>query len=409
MGRRLTGYLLLAGAVLLALSVVYLNSRRGEVPLVFSPQQILGSVWRQYKKEYLEPTTYRTLDKQRNNITTSEGESYAMLRAVWMSDKDTFDKSWGWTRDNLGHPGDHLFSWLSGMRPDGTFGVLTSQGGATTASDADQDIALALIFAYARWQDPSYLTAARSIITDIWDKEVLIIGGIPYLAANDLEKTSTQTSAIINPSYLSPASYRLFAEVDPTHPWGALVDSSYKLIDKSTSAPLGGSGGALPPDWLRIDKRTGALLVPEMGLGTSTLSTAYGYDALRIPWRLALDWEWNADPRAKATLEKMKILSDSWRNNSSLASVYSHEGAVVTAQESPAMYGGALGYFALADSAAANDLYAKKLQSLFNPDLNAWKQPLAYYDENWAWFGIALYNHLLPNLAASLPPQALRP
>jgi hypothetical protein len=36
---------------------------------------------------------------------------------------------------------------------------------------------------------------------------------------------------------------------------------------------------------------------------------------------------------------------------------------------------------------------------LFSPDSNTWKITLGYYDDNWAWFGIALYNNLLPNLA----------
>jgi hypothetical protein len=44
---------------------------------------------------------------------------------------------------------------------------------------------------------------------------------------------------------------------------------------------------------------------------------------------------------------------------------------------------------------------------LFNPDTNTWKEELSYYDNNWAWFGIALYNNLLPNLTANVPDAAL--
>src|SRR3989344_1629933 len=35
-----------------------------------------------------------------------------------------------------------------------------------------------------------------------------------------------------------------------------------------------------------------------------------------------------------------------------------------------------------------------------------WAMPLSYYADNWTWFGIALYNRQLPNLAAELPATA---
>src|ERR1700710_1317714 len=146
MGTKLLGYVLVGAAVIVLLVVIYRNSGKSNVPLVFTPEQILNSTWLNYKTEYLEPTTSRTLDKQNNNITTSEGESYTMLRSVWLGDKSTFDNSWSFTRDNMQHKNDALFSWLYGKQQDGSFGVLTAQGGTASASDADSDIALSLVF-----------------------------------------------------------------------------------------------------------------------------------------------------------------------------------------------------------------------------------------------------------------------
>ena len=37
------------------------------------------------------------------------------------------------------------------------------------------------------------------------------------------------------------------------------------------------------------------------------------------------------------------------------------------------------------------------------PDFQDWKTPLGYYDDNWAWFGIALYNNFLDDL---YPPKS---
>jgi hypothetical protein len=53
----------------------------------------------------------------------------------------------------------------------------------------------------------------------------------------------------------------------------------------------------------------------------------------------------------------------------------------------------------VSDPELAKEVYEKKLAFLFDQDTNTWKGDLSYYDSNWAWFGIALYNGLLPNLA----------
>ena len=204
----------IAGGLLLCLGY-YFGTDAERIPLVFSNRTMSASVWESYQQEFIEQSSSRTIDPARLGDTTSEGESYTMLRAVWLDDQKTFDSSWQWTMANLSRPSDHLFSWLYGKKLDGSYGVLTIQGGNNTASDADSDIALSLVFAYSRWQRPEYLIAAKNIISDIWSKEVVTVNGIPYLAADDLEKKSTQGTYVINPSYFSPYAYRIFAKVDP--------------------------------------------------------------------------------------------------------------------------------------------------------------------------------------------------
>ncbi len=402
---RLLGWVFLCFALLIAGAVLYLESGRGNVPIIFSPVQLLNATWYSYKNEYVEAGSYRTLDPQRGNVTTSEGQSYTMLRAVWMGDKQTFDGAWHWTQTNIYHTGDHLFAWLWGKQPDGSYGVLISQGGETSASDADTDIALSLVFAYARWQDPKYLDSARGIIGDIWNKEVVEVGPTPYLTADNIETTSGNTYAAINPSYLNPAAYRIFALVDPAHPWSKLADSSYTVLQKSISSTLDKKLSAnLPPDWVEINRATGALIAIPGGADT----TNFGFDALRVPYHLALDWAWFKDPRDITTLNMLSFLSSQWSENHTLGSTYTHDGTVVIASEAPAMYGGTVGYFMLAAPNLAQDVYSQKLVFLYDPGADKWKKSLSYYDDNWAWFGIALYNNLLPNLAASIPMNAFK-
>lgn len=389
------GIILILLAIALVAGVAYNKSVRRHIPVVFSPKEMMNSIWVRYKTEYLEPETYRTLDKQRENITTSEGQSYTMLRAVWMDDKETFDRSWKWTKDNLWRDEDRLFAWLFGETSTGQYGIITEQGGNNTATDGDTDIALALVFAYGRWKDEVYMGEALSIIRDVWEKEVITINGKPYLVANNLEKTEDKDHAIVNPSYFSPYAYKIFAELDPAHPWNELVDTSYEVLEKSIDMKLDKEQSAgLPPNWIALDKQTAEI----RATGVENLNTDYSYDALRVPWRLALDWQWNNEPRAKNVLSKMRFIENEWDKNEAIYT-YTHDGTVISQDEVPALYGGNIGYFIVMDPAKAEDVYLKKLQFLYTPDKQNWKQTLSYYDDNWAWFGIALYNRALPNLS----------
>jgi endo-1,4-beta-D-glucanase Y len=406
MGFKLTGSILLIILLIFIVALLIRSSPQGNNSLIYSPAALLQTTWRAYANTNLEQGTSRTLDPARGYITTSEGESYTMLRAVWMADKPTFDASWSWTKDNLQHQkGDHLFSWLFGKRANGTYGVLTEQGGSNSASDADTDIALALLFGYARWQDHSYLGDARVIMNDIWTYDVVVINGTPYLAADDAEATSKSDSVLLNPSYFNPAAYHIFAQFDNAHDWDALIQSSFAVITKSSTASLSGSGAVgLPPDWVAISRTTGALRVPP----DPQNDTHFGFDALRVPWRLALDWLWFQDPQALTTLRGFSFLDSQWRAQQKLAGVYAHNGAVTEMQETAAMYGGTIGYFMTQDPPAAKAIYQTKMASMFNAATNRWNEQLSYYDDNWIWFGVALYNGLLPNLTQGLPSAAFR-
>jgi hypothetical protein len=40
---------------------------------------------------------------------------------------------------------------------------------------------------------------------------------------------------------------------------------------------------------------------------------------------------------------------------------------------------------------------------LFDPNNNTWRETLGYYDDNWTWFGMALFNHQLTDLSRNIP------
>lgn len=331
----------------------------------------LGALWTEFKAQDWDAATGRSFDNQNGGATTSEGQSYTMLRAVWENDQSAFGKTWDWTRANLQRP-DKLLRWQ------------WQAGQQNTASDADSDTAWALLMAGARWHRADYTAAGRNMLGPIWNEEVVMVQGRPVLAADNLEKDSESATVMVNPSYFSPAAYRVFARFDASHDWNGLARNSYAVLEQAGSETLdSGPSVGLPPDWVAMDRHSGALLAPGAGKNTD-----FGYDALRTVWRTALDRQWNGTPAATRALAGWDFLGREWDHNQRLVAVYGHDGSKRAGYESVAMYGGTLGYFQNEQPSAAQAVVEAKLKDTRN---------LSYYDNNWAWFGLALYSHALPD------------
>jgi endoglucanase len=363
-------------------------------PMTASDDTVLADMWRVYKDTYVEPGTSRTMDLQNESITTSEGQSYTMLRAVWMDDQQTFADSWQWTKDNLQRD-DSLLAWRFGQRPDGSYGVQEELGGDNSATDADVDVAFALLMAYSRWKQDDHLYDALPLIDAVWERSVVEVDGAPVLVANDIERLN-RDRVLVNPSYLAPYAYRVFARVDPDpeHDWAGLVDSSYALLEELNRQPLGADRSAgLPADWVYVDRRTGEFSAPE-----GDLTTRFGYEALRLPWRLALDHAWYGEERARRLLERQVSLAREYTEQGRLVATYDRDGTPTADYEAPALYGGAMGYFQTVRPELAEQVYTDELLTFYDADTGDLTEPLGYYDSNWVWFGMALHLDELPNL-----------
>lgn len=383
--------LAICGAVLL-LAFAYMNSQYRTQPQVFSTYTVLISSWEKYKQKFVQADG-RVIDFSQNDMTTSEGQSYALLRAVWTDDKATFDTVWTWTKNNLKRDEDALYGWKWGKRQDGEYGFLEN-GGENSATDADSDIALALIFASERWRNDDYKKEALTILEDMWKYTTAEANGKRYLLAGRWANSNTEI--IVNPSYFSPYAWRVFANYDSNHNWLSLIDPSYELLTESGKTTFNDQQGVgLPPDWVAIDKSNGSIKQPP----AAELKTSYSYDAMRVPWRIALDYQWFKEPQALAYLQSLSILSEKYKADGKLFSSYNHDGTPMTDYENPSMYSTALGYYTVVDPALAQEIYNSKILSLYSSDNYTFKEDLPYYDQNWLWFGVGLYNEDLPLLA----------
>lgn len=342
----------------------------------------LSDSWQYYKTHFVH-SYGQVIDPETGN-TTSEGQSYALLRAVWENDKETFANVWAWTRDHLQYrSGDKLFSWLWAKQ-----GKSEKVIDSASASDADSDIALALLFAYSRFGNEAYLSSAKEIIRDIWRKDVVAVKGRYYLTSGT--SSEQKTGYLLNPSYFSPASYRLFALVDPTHPWLRLVDDTYTFL-----ARLNSEGFLLPPNWLLLEKSG------EIGSASSYITKeadVYGFDAFRLFWRLALDAKWFQEKRAVNFLAvREKFFASQWQRDKRFATLYDTKGKVGVYYQSFSNNAGPLAVMTITNPSLASDVYKTLIAKRIDGQ-NGFKNAESYYDQNWIWFASALYNGTAKNL-----------
>ncbi len=228
------------------------------------------------KNKYKESGSYAAIEKDPGSYV-SEGTGYGMLMMVYFSDNTTsyqaqFDKLWAFYKAGSNDHG--LMNWAFGdLKP--------YNNNANAATDAEMDVAAALIMASYQFGDEKYLTEARTLLKNVKKYE---------FEENGLHKPGDAWNDKKNPSYIAPAYYRLFAKVDTENAtfWNTTaMDANYALLEANSAEYSTG----LFDNW--SDSK---------GKG---LDGNYGYDAARTPWRLAQDFYWFDESKAKTMLDKL--------------------------------------------------------------------------------------------------------
>jgi endoglucanase len=346
--------------------------------------EILQQSWTAYKQRFIQADG-RVIDWESKARSTSEGQAYAMLRAVLANDPDTFSQTLQWAENNLKRTdsGDSLWSWQWGQSDQGEWKVLDRN----FATDADVDAATALILAARRWNRPDYLTLAQTKIKDVWQLGTIALPDSRsghtsrYLLPGPLSAFQPQPNQIyFNPSYFAPYAFRLFAQVDLERDWLGMVDSSYRALEESSGVSLVG----LPSDWVALNTDTGRFgAVPT----TSHLRSMYSFDACRVWWRMSLDAAWFNEPRAKAYLQKhLQPLAEMWRSRQSIPARITLLGTPIASYETTSQYAMLYPAFQIVDPAIAEQIRQQKLLPTYKDGI--WDNDSAYYVQNLAWFGL---------------------
>ncbi|PJI93656.1 glycosyl hydrolase family 8 [Luteimicrobium subarcticum] len=232
------------------------------VPLP-SPDPDAGRLGRAFLDRYVDADG-RVVRHDQGGDTVSEGQAYALLVAVAVRDRDTFDRVWAWTREHLLRT-DGRLAW----RWDGAV------VGQDSASDADLDTAWALAMAAHAFGSDDDARDAAALGAALLDRATAPLpdGGRVLLAGSQ----GWMLPATVNPSYFNPRGGAALQSLTGDTRWGEVADGDRAVVRSLLDQV------DYPPDWARVAAN-----------GTVTPSTwgdaatpAYGLDAARIGARYA--------------------------------------------------------------------------------------------------------------------------
>ncbi|MEA5625742.1 glycosyl hydrolase family 8 [Nostoc sp. UHCC 0251] len=353
-----------------------------DLPKSTPNRELLAQSWDSYRQRFIQ-SDGRVIDYEASDRSTSEGQAYALLRAVLINDPATFALTLKWSENNLqrqvdGKRTDSLWAWKWGRKEDGNWGVIDSN----FASDGDIDAITALILASRRWNRPEYLELAKVKLQDLWNLSTISkTQGKRYLLPGPVAAFVPNASTLyLNPSYFAPYAFRIFAQVDPQHDWLSLVDSSYQVLEDSAKL----SSVGLPSDWIALNTKTGKYQTLP---ASSNLKSLYSFDSYRVWWRLSLDAAWFNSPQAQRYLVKStQHLQKLWSKQSSLPATIDLQGKALVDYEATSQYAMFYTAMQLVEPAIAQELLVKKILPQYKQGI--WGDQSAYYTQNLAWLGL---------------------
>jgi len=222
-----------------------------------------------------------------NNDTRSEGVGYGMVISAYFGDQQTFDGLWNYYQ--RASAGTGLMNW----RRDG---CNAGGGGGDTgsAADADIDAAFGLIVANKQWG--GYAADAGRVVAAI--RGNLFQNGCAGIL---LAGSQFAACGCINPSYIPPGYYPSFGTADANQGafWTTARNNSYTYF-----AAVSDNNTGLVPAW---SQSNGSLNLacpgtPQVSGGVNAQTNEFQADAARTPWRVAMDYQWTGDARAKTFL-----------------------------------------------------------------------------------------------------------
>jgi endo-1,4-beta-D-glucanase Y len=331
--------------------------------------------WNSYAATFIDARG-RVVDHSAGDITTSEGQSYALFFSVVAGDRPRFDKVLDWTREYLavGDLAVSLPAWKWGNAPDGQWKVLDPN----SASDSDLWICYSLLEAGRLWHVPRYTALGRVMATHIASSEVAELPGFgPMLLPGPTGFHPNSATWLLNPSYVPLPLLERLAVEDPGGPWSRMAASLPKFLQQTSIQ-------GFPMDWVTYNASSG--FSPAAAPGGSAGVPMGSYDAIRVYL-----WAGMANPNtpgSKAGLDAVSGMARYLGTASLPPSQVNSEGNVVNLTAPIGFSGALIPYLESQGKSAA--LKNQKDHILAGRDTTTllYGRPPTYYDQNLLLFGV---------------------
>lgn len=289
--------------------------------------------YNQWQKDYVGGQTQKYVRNNNGSGATtvvSEGQGYGMLASVLAAKKGanthaTFNDFYRYYRAHRISSKNPLMCWQQTMRS----GHLTSTGSQrNSATDGDLDIAYALILADKQWgsKTVNYKAAAKNLLTAIKKGE---INTTTYLPKEGNWATSSYDASKLRTSDLMVGYFKTFASYTKDSTWTKVATHSQTAIKKLSARHSTG----LFPDFIFAKGSSISLTAAKAYQFESATDDQVGYNACRVPWRLAQGYLLAKDSTSKAALKKQLTF---YNKKAKITAVYTLTGKAVNNYENTA-------------------------------------------------------------------------
>lgn len=241
--------------------------------------------------------------------TVSEGIAYGMLIYVYMANEtntqcqDHFDKLYAYYKNWSNKNG--LMNWkITGFSA-------VADGGAGGASDADLDVGLALCLAAKQWGSSerfNYSLEAENILSTIHTNETFTSNGYKWIKSGD------SWNSVGNPCYFTVASIGVYDQAQTVLGFKTKKDWAKVHTDCFEYLRISERNGVWPnwTDWTGTPSWRPWLTDAD----TQWDEQQFGWDACRVPWRIAWDYVWFGTKDSKDLASKTLAMLDAkeWEN-----------------------------------------------------------------------------------------------
>ncbi len=326
-------------------------------------------LWTHYRRGFIAPEG-RVIDWSDGQVTTSEGQSYALFFALVANNPKLFAKILSWTQANLaqGSLVRHLPAWRWGKQPDGGWGILDHN----SAADADLWLAYTLIQAGRLWHHPAYTAMGRLLAGRIAREEVVNVPGLgPMLLPGKRGFELAGGTDVFNPSYLPLPVVTALAHTLPRGPWAAIAHGLPGFL--RAVSPHG-----FTPDWIAYTPGQGYHVAPQGPMGSYNAIRVYLWAGLTNP----------ETPGARRILRDVSGMAH-YLHSHLLPPVSVDATTGVAEAQGPVGFSAALiPYLLRSGQNAAVRNQGLRLRADYHKSQGLYGKPAHYYDQNLALFAL---------------------